>query len=109
MMPRKASASRRLATAEAAFWQFQGQIESLIPHASLSGRGAAFWFDYLPAGGFLPIGTNRFNPTTFFAEFQHRRVDSDPALLRLLLAGSWHLEAMRVPTASTPVHAGVSD
>jgi len=93
---------RRLATAESAFWQFQGQIESLIPHASLSERGAAFWFDYLPAGGFLPIGTNRFNPTTFFAEFQHRQVDSDPALLRLLLAGSWHLEALRVPTASTP-------
>ncbi len=94
---------RRLAVAEASFWQFQDQIEGLIPNANLATAAAGSWFDVLPAGGFLPVGTQRFNAAAFFAEFQVREVESDPALLRLFLAASWHLEPIRVPTSATPL------
>ena len=93
---------RRLAVAEASFWQFQDQIEGLIPDANLATAAAGSWFDVLPAGGFLPVGTQRFNAAAFFAEFQVREVESDPALLRMFLAASWHLEPIRVPTSETP-------
>ena len=94
---------RRLAVAEASFWQFQDQIEGLIPGANLATVGAGSWFDVLPAGGFLPVGPQRFDAATFFAEFQVREVESDAALLRLLLTGSWHLDPLRVPTSATPL------
>lgn len=92
---------RRLAVAEASFWQFQDQIEGLIPAANLATAPAGTWFDVLPAGGFLPVGTQRFDPAVFFEEFQVREVESDPGLLRLLLTASWHLDPLRVPTSGT--------
>lgn len=92
---------RRLAVAEASFWQFQDQIEGLIPDANLATAPAGTWLDVLPAGGFLPVGTQRFDPAVFFEEFQVREVEGDPALLRLLLTASWHLDPVRVPTSGT--------
>jgi hypothetical protein len=90
---------RRLAEAEAIFLQFQQHILDMVLHEdTLSSVTAINRFRYLPAAGYLPVGTLRFNRDTFFATLDTERIEVDPAFLRLLVQQSWFLEPIDLAT-----------
>ena len=93
---RTAAGPRRLAEGEAAFLQFQAQLEGLrAPGGAAAGAAAATLaasscLDILPAAGWLPEGPDGFAWRTFLGP--HAPPDETPAdaaLLRGLIERSW--------------------
>lgn len=93
---RTAAGARRMAEGEAAFLQFQAQLEGLrAPGGAAAGAAAATLaasscFDLLPAAGWLPEGPGGFAWRAFLGP--HAPPDETPAdaaLLGGLLARSW--------------------
>ena len=93
---RTAAGARRMAEGEAAFLQFQAQLEGLrAPGGAAAGAAAATLaasscFDLLPAAGWLPEGSGGFAWRAFLGP--HAPPDETPAdaaLLGGLLARSW--------------------
>lgn len=80
---------RRIAEGEAAFLQFQSQLENVNREASPATIAASRFFDVLPAGGWLPTGTGGFNWSTFLGPHAPPAVTPvDAALLRGILERS---------------------
>lgn len=93
---RTAAGPRRLAEGEAAFLQFQAQLEGLrapggaAPGAAAATLAANTCFDILPAAGWLPDGPGGFAWPSFLGP--HAPPDETPvdaALLRGLIERSW--------------------
>ena len=93
---RTAAGPRRLAEGEAAFLQFQAQLEGLrapggaAPGAAAATLAASTCFDILPAAGWLPDGPGGFAWPSFLGP--HAPPDETPAdaaLLRGLIERSW--------------------
>lgn len=99
---------RRIAECEAAFLQFQLQLEELraggaVTPASIA---ASAYFDVLPAAGRLPIGSGGFNWQTFLGPHAPPAVTQvDEALLRGIVERSWFLDPFRLDTSPpVPLH-----
>ena len=92
---RTAAGPRRLAEGEAAFLQFQAQLEGIRAPGGAAGATAATLaasscFDILPAAGWLPEGPDGFAWRSFLGP--HAPPDETPAdaaLLRGLIERSW--------------------
>lgn len=96
---RFAAGGRRAAEGEAAFLQFQSQLEVVRAVAPTPATlAAADWFDWLPAAGWLPVaGTRALDWKKFLgnhAPAAETRVDA--ALLRGIVERSWHEEPVRL-------------
>lgn len=90
---------RRIAEGEAAFLQFQAQLENVNREASPGSIAASSYFDVLPAGGWLPTGTGGFNWSTFLGPHAPPAVTPvDAALLRGILERSWFDEPFALAT-----------
>jgi len=90
---------RRVAEGEAAFLQFQSQLEAVKGLGSPAAVAASGYFDVLPAGGWLPTGTGGFNWSTFLGPHAPPEVTPvDAALLRGILERSWFDEAFALST-----------
>jgi predicted flap endonuclease-1-like 5' DNA nuclease len=90
---------RRLAEGEATFLQFQSQLEGLRTQSSPGTINASSYLDVLPAGGWLPTGTNGFNWTTFLGPCAPPAVTPvDASLLRAILERSWFDEPFALAT-----------
>jgi hypothetical protein len=90
---------RRPAEAEAAFLQFQSQLDVVRTLATSSTIAATTFFDVLPAGGWLPTGSNGFNWRTFLGSHAPPAVTPvDAALLRGILERSWFGEPFALAT-----------
>jgi hypothetical protein len=90
---------RRVAEAEAAFLQFQAQLEGVRSAGSASSAQAATWFDVLPPAGWLPIGASGFNYTAFLQAHAPPAVTPvDAALLRAVVQRSWEMEPFLLST-----------
>jgi hypothetical protein len=94
---------RRIAEGEAAFLQFQSQLEVVKTLGAPASVTANSYFDVLPAGGWLPTGTGGFNWSVFLGSHAPPEVTPvDAALLRGILERSWFDEAFALST-SPPV------
>jgi hypothetical protein len=90
---------RRIAEGEAAFLQFQSQLDIVKALGSPATVAANSYFDVLPAGGWLPTGTSGFNWSVFFGSHAPPDVTPvDAALLRGILERSWFDEAFALST-----------
>lgn len=91
---------RRAAEGEAAFLQFQAQLEAVRTEASApAALVARDWFDWLPAAGWLPLGTGGFDWRVFLGSHAPAAVTPvDAALLRGIVERSWHDEPIRLAT-----------
>jgi hypothetical protein len=84
---------RRLAEAEAMFFQFQDHAEFLRAAEPNPGAvTAASRFRWLPAGGFVRLGAGAFNDKTFFTGLTTEDITLDDAFLRTLVRRSWFIE-----------------
>jgi hypothetical protein len=84
---------RRVAEAEAAFLQFQDELEQIADEEPDPAEVKANeHFRYLPPAGFLPVASGAFTVDAFFADLVVDRSEIDEAALRLLLHQSWFLE-----------------
>ena len=100
---RNVAGPRRIAEGEAAFLQFQSQLETLNAAGSPSSLSAAAYLDLLPAGGWLPTGSSGFNWKTFLGICAPPSVTPvDAALLRGILERSWFDEPF-APDFTPPV------
>jgi hypothetical protein len=98
-MWRGVAGPRRLSEAEAAFLQFQSQLEIVRSQGSSSTVAASTYFDVLPAGGWLPTGSGGFNWRTFLGPHAPPAVAPvDAALLRGILQRSWFDEPFALAT-----------
>jgi hypothetical protein len=96
---RGAAGPRRIAEGEAAFLQFQSQLEIVMTAAAPPSIAAATYFDLLPAAGWLPAGTAGFQWKTFLGKHAPPVVTPvDGALLRGILQRSWSDEPFRLDT-----------
>lgn len=91
---------RRRAEGEAAFLQFQSQLEIVRTATATPGSVAAdAWFDWLPAAGWLPIATGTFAWKTFLgAHAPAAETSVDAALLRGIVERSWDDEPFALAT-----------
>lgn len=91
---------RRAAEGEAAFLQFQAQLEAVRTEASApASLVARDWFDWLPAAGWLPLGTGGFDWKVFLGSHAPPAVTPvDAALLRGIVERSWHDDPIRLAT-----------
>lgn len=90
---------RRIAEGEAAFLQFQSQLDAVKALGSAATVAANSYFDVLPAGGWLPTGTAGFDWPVFLGSHAPPEVTHvDAALLRGILERSWYDEAFALAT-----------
>ena len=98
---RAVAGPRRVAEGEAAFLQFQAQLDvvkNLNPSATPS-IDAKTYFDFLPAGGWLPTGAGGFTWRTFLGAHAPPDVTPvDASLLRGILERSWLDESFATDT-----------
>jgi hypothetical protein len=97
---RAVAGPRRVAEGEAAFLQFQTQLEGIPGMASPPGVTASTYFDVLPAAGWLPGGAAGFDWRTFLGPHAPPEVTPvDAALLRGIIERSWFDEPFALDTA----------
>lgn len=91
---------RRAAEGEAAFLQFQAQLEAVRGEATAPATLVARdWFDWLPAAGWLPLGSGGFDWKVFLGMHAPAAVTPvDAALLRGIVERSWHDDPIRLVT-----------
>lgn len=100
---RAVAGPRRGAEGEAAFLQFQAQLDIVKGIEAPANVAATKYFDYLPAAGWLPIGSGGFNWSTFLGAHAPPEVTPvDAALLRGIAERSWYDESFALDT-SPPV------
>lgn len=96
---RAVASPRRLAEGEAAFLQFQSQLEIVRGLGAPGAVVASTYFDVLPAGGWLPTGTGNFDWARFLGPHAPPTVTPvDSALLRGILGRSWLDEPFALST-----------
>jgi hypothetical protein len=101
---------RRLAEGEAAYLQFQTQLQEILANPQLYGAASAVRakqaFRYLPAAGFLLTGSGQFQPSTFFAELNPLPMTLDAAFLNAVLVESFLVDPIDL-TAPPQIRAAV--
>ncbi len=91
------AAERRLGEAIAMFLQFQDHLASFSPAtAPLASVVARDHFDWLPAGGLLPVKSGQFDAKKFFQGLTVQEKCSELAFLRWLLWESFLLEPINL-------------
>jgi len=92
------ASDRRQSEGEAAFLQFQDQLDSVIQEesATLSGLRADQRFEFLPAAGYLPVAAGGFDWETFLGPFAARQISVDEGIMREILHRSFFIEPIKV-------------
>ncbi len=92
------ASDRRQSEGEAAFLQFQNQLDSIIQEesATLSGLRADQRFEFLPAAGYLPVTAGGIDLATFLGPFAARQISVDEGILREILHRSFFIEPIKV-------------
>lgn len=104
---RAVAGPRRIAEGEAAYLQFQAQLDAVSAMESRAGIVASKYFDLLPASGWLPTGSGGFTPGIFLGAHAPpgAPLPVDAALLRGIIEQSWLDEPFLLSTdPPVPLH-----
>ena len=96
---RAVAGPRRIAEGEAAFLQFQTQLDIVKTQLSPNHIAALTYFDVLPPGGWLPTDSTGFDWRTFLGPHAPPTVTPiDASLLRAVIERSWFDEPFALAT-----------
>jgi hypothetical protein len=96
---RGVASPRRIAEGEAAFLQFQAQLDVVKTFSAPGNIVASTYFDVLPPGGWLPVDSGGFDWQRFLGPHAPPSVTPvDAALLRGILERSWFDEPFALAT-----------
>jgi hypothetical protein len=95
--------ARRRAEAEAAMSCFQEHVSAIPANPNLRNAMAREHFAFLPGGGFLPVGVDRFDAKTFLGATAVEVTGADIGRLRTLVEESWACDAIDLNSAPPPI------